>query len=138
MKKQLKLLALLTTATTILFFNSGVNAANDIVINVHEDQCHISTSYPDGNNCDNNRCDGISECICASKGEHILWVSDSDGAFGLDFGADSPLKKNCGKHSKSMQQKCVVKDDLASGSEFNYNINFDKCDQPFDPKIVIK
>lgn len=136
MLKKYSNLIYLNLVATLMTLSGYAFSANDIVIDIHEEQCVVTVS---GNsNCDAGQCADDSQCVCASKGDHIVWVANNDDPFDLDFGAESPLKKNCGKHAKAGQQKCVVKTDLTTGDEFVYDIRFKKCDQPADPKIIIK
>ena len=111
-------------------------SAETRILQVTPSGCESSVAVVGSNGCDDAQCDGDSACVCASKGDHVEWQSPEK--FKVMFNADSPLKDNCGKHFKSDKLKCVVKDEVSSGQEFNYEVVFEQCAEGSDPRIVIK
>lgn len=120
----------------LCFFWSLAANAETRTLQVTPDGCAASVSVVGANGCDDLQCDGDDACICASKGDHVEWQSPEK--FKVKFMSDSPLKDNCGKHFKKDHQKCVVKEDVSSGQEFDYEVVFEHCAEGSDPRIVIK
>jgi hypothetical protein len=116
----------------------------DVYINVENCEGTVEMGGSDG--CNQGQCDGVKACMCLSKHDKVRWeISSSEGArgnsnpkFRLEFHGDSPLKENCGRNFHKNQQNCVVKDAVAAGQAFDYDILVENCPDPIDPRIIIQ
>ena len=123
---------------SVIWYVPIAKSANDFVINLTVEECSVTAELNTENGCDQGQCSGDAACVCATKGDHIQWQLAGDDKIKFKFSSGSPLKDNCGKSFKKNGHKCVVKDDVTSGSVYDYEIYLERCDDGTDPKIIIK
>jgi len=126
----------LMLVTLWLSMNTGISRAADQTIQLSADQCAVSMSA--NADCDAGQCSGDKACVCASKGDHITWQLSGEDKFKLKFSGDSPLKDNCGKNFKGKKHKCKVKESVAKGQIYSYEIFLKSCQNGTDPRIIIR
>ena len=136
-RKQYRSWQFLGTAIITLWLVIIMGNSHAATINLSANQCEVSMTVVSAD-CDAGQCSGDSTCVCASKGDFVIWNIAGDDKFKMKFSGDSPLKDNCGKNFKGKKHKCKVKDTVSKGQSYSYEIYLERCSNGTDPRIIIK
>ena len=131
-----KRLSILTAGITILFFITLPLSADDVYISLSTEGCEVMAEAED-NQCDAGQCAGDAACVCAQKGQFLVWDLPSGEKFKMIFTGNDPLRDNCGKNYKA-GHKCKIKEEVEEGDSYSYLIKLQRCDDGSDPRIIIR
>jgi hypothetical protein len=99
---------------------------------VHNLMINVTNNVPTGVSLGNEPADDLYVC----PGDTVAWILQGPG-FTIDFPADSPFNANQFRPVAAGRVAAVVRDDVAAGEAFKYDISVDGGGV-LDPRIIIQ
>lgn len=99
---------------------------------VHNLQINVTNNVPTGVSLGNEPADDLYVC----PGDTVAWILQGPG-FTIDFPGDTPFNANQFRPVAAGRVAAVVRDDVASGEAFKYDISIDGGGL-LDPRIIVQ